>query len=1166
MTKLKTLKKVSGAIKVLTAWVIIITMLVDAPLSMAAQIQPNDGGFYATAQQEENDLAVASLEARLIYLEESRTGILYELGKYDTLLTQQYAIIEAYYQQLATLQAEEDEDALNYADYQYANAALESAYEERDRIKTNSASLLAQLDLIQDEMNSVAEELEQLNSDDDGIGEPPVSDNNDTEEPPVATQPNLHMVMFEFDNGYIATYDIAMDVEIFSDIEFMQLLDNWNTYGMLPAVEDAGYYAVEAANHARTFAMRSAYENGETETVAAIAVFVEYGTALGAYMPPVPTSNETIENYYGEIDTIEFLGWNTMPDGSGDYFDMYSVVAEDITLFAQWENMLAMYEAIMPLNFAATVMVNNWEDLRDAFYLHPAAAQPGGLHVVVTDSIEMGLFPARGQNALIVDVGRNITLSGQGGEHTILQVPGFGWSGHVSITGGTFTLRDGIILDMQYDGRMMAGLAGVNVSFSSPFVGNIPGTFNMEGGTIQGVPGHQAVSVAGHSTFNMTGGTIQDTRTFYNVNGLLIGNAVGVNIFSGTFNMYYGTIQNNHGPGVTLTSSGVEGHRAIFNMHDGVIQGNRGNSARGHHVGGGVHVLQHGVFEMHGGTIAYNMSAGDIGGAGVNMAGSTSDFIMHGGTIRNNVTGGTGGGVRIGDIRTFTIYGGNIINNSARDGGGIFVANQALLQNATRFRVEAAAVFSGNNAISGMTAPPENRPINIAETASTSIFDHPLNNFDIGHTNMELSALIFEASIVYGNIVGGSTLFDRSYRAFPLQNAPRYVPFVNVTAADRHFAGWQRATLDANDNWVPGGTTYTPAQVAMQTLPTSGIIVFIAQFGTGAPPVPALRVVWSNTENMGIAVYGHSAWASNHFRIERATLPITQGITGIFIEMPLGVNPQWNFASQWVNPPGNVLNSGTASISDILRLPPTTADNVNEPRLGVGHHTLSGVMVSSSVGNTTFPAAFIEIVPRRALTPARPTTSVTHDAITISQPAPAPQAQTLAAHGATVGGTWNMLIPGGWVTQARVMQGTTEIHGWRNVGQGTSVADRTFGSGLLQPSTTYTIQVRHYSNNDNHLTSDVYSFTITTPAPPTNTLTIANSPSGLTVTGNQTASGSRVAGVEVPLVSGSVANMTFMGWWQGANAPSTGTPSGTQFLGLSPTFIMPNAATTLTAL
>jgi len=107
---------------------------------------------------------------------------------------------------------------------------------------------------------------------------------------------------------------------------------------------------------------------------------------------------------------------------------------------------------------------------------------------------------------------------------------------------------------------------------------------------------------------------------------------------------------------------------------------------------------------------------------------------------------GRGGGVSMSASSTmpadnaFTMTGGSITNNTATsEGGGIWSAraSNALAVPASAFRdlnIGEDAIFYGNTAGNGASAPPDNRLPRISATASTSIWDYVLNNYDINYT------------------------------------------------------------------------------------------------------------------------------------------------------------------------------------------------------------------------------------------------------------------------------------------------------------------------------------------------------------------------------------------------------------------------------------------------
>ena len=120
-------------------------------------------------------------------------------------------------------------------------------------------------------------------------------------------------------------------------------------------------------------------------------------------------------------------------------------------------------------------------------------------------------------------------------------------------------------------------------------------------------------------------------------------------------------------------------HRATFNMYRGSITGNNGHASSSNTStpdGGGVYMnnTTHmrndgGIFNMYGGTISNNSATN---GGGLFMCNNVGNiFRMYGGSITGNKATGMGGGVYSagGEI---TMTGGTINHNNASQGGGMY--------------------------------------------------------------------------------------------------------------------------------------------------------------------------------------------------------------------------------------------------------------------------------------------------------------------------------------------------------------------------------------------------------------------------------------------------------------------------------------------------------------
>ena len=220
---------------------------------------------------------------------------------------------------------------------------------------------------------------------------------------------------------------------------------------------------------------------------------------------------------------------------------------------------------------------------------------------------------------------------------------------------------------------------GKDVTIEHPI--QIKGTVTicLNGQTIQSTAEDQPV-------FEVVSGTLTLTDCKNNNKGAVThcfgGTGSGVEVNGGKFNLYGGSITNNtttgNGGGVYMTGGTV-------NMYGGAIAGNTAaGSAEGTGNGGGVY-MSGGEFNLRGGKITGNkteVSGSDEGnGGGVYVYEGTFN-LYGGGSITHNKAishGGQnrGGGVHVGNYGgkkgTFNLCGGEISNNEAKDGGGVYV-------------------------------------------------------------------------------------------------------------------------------------------------------------------------------------------------------------------------------------------------------------------------------------------------------------------------------------------------------------------------------------------------------------------------------------------------------------------------------------------------------------
>jgi len=133
----------------------------------------------------------------------------------------------------------------------------------------------------------------------------------------------------------------------------------------------------------------------------------------------------------------------------------------------------------------------------------------------------------------------------------------------------------------------------------------------------------------------------------------------------------------------------VSGGKFIMNT-GATITGNIQSNNKGFFIssrGGGVCVSS-GTFTMNGGVISNNTA---VEGGGVYVA---SNFVMNGGVISGN-TASAGGGVHISRNNTFTMIGGTITDNTASKGGGVFTTGIFTMRGGTITRNTATEYGGG---------------------------------------------------------------------------------------------------------------------------------------------------------------------------------------------------------------------------------------------------------------------------------------------------------------------------------------------------------------------------------------------------------------------------------------------------------------------------------------
>ncbi len=185
--------------------------------------------------------------------------------------------------------------------------------------------------------------------------------------------------------------------------------------------------------------------------------------------------------------------------------------------------------------------------------------------------------------------------------------------------------------------------------------------FDMLGGTIAGnntSGGGGGVYVARSAMFSLRGGTIKGNSS--------AGYGGGIYVAEGKCNIYGGDVQGNT---AVAGGGGVYTISSELNITDGNIAQ---NSAR---FGGGVNAITS-LVSIFGGNIRWNLAQ-----EGGGMSAFNSNLEMQSGTVQQNVATKLGGGIKFAQTEgnaVFNLHDGQIIENAAKQGGGIYLLRASI--------------------------------------------------------------------------------------------------------------------------------------------------------------------------------------------------------------------------------------------------------------------------------------------------------------------------------------------------------------------------------------------------------------------------------------------------------------------------------------------------------
>jgi len=431
----------------------------------------------------------------------------------------------------------------------------------------------------------------------------------------------------------------------------------------------------------------------------------------------------------------------------------------------------------------ADTTVSDFAGLRTAIASAPADGTPTTISLQSSISAPDGAFG----NAIIIASGQNIILTGVSGTNWLEQT-NTNQRHFIVMSGGYLTLQN-ITLRGANTSALVSG--GVEVR---------GGTLIMQSGSQisgnrAGSGGGGAVLVNNQGAFIMNGGAIAMNSTSWSGGAVLVDNG-------------------------NFTMSG-----------DSIITRNSGTA-----TGGGVEVRNNSSFTMLGGTISSNAiptGTANTGGGVEVRVGST--FTMENGLITDNIAA-YGGGVHVSADSKFIMNAGAIrYNTAAFNGGGIFSTNNSYANTLpagafSNLTIQAEAEFFGNIARNGVRRPPTNPQITNIFTAKSSIFNHPINNFDINYQPPASTPLISDLEITFkagdhGTFADGTT---ETTVLVPVVRNPRLpYPIPEVTESGLYtFIGW------SSDDGVT-----VISSMDIMTTPLNDNITYTAQYLAPPPPV-----------------------------------------------------------------------------------------------------------------------------------------------------------------------------------------------------------------------------------------------------------------------------------------------------------------------------------------
>jgi len=338
----------------------------------------------------------------------------------------------------------------------------------------------------------------------------------------------------------------------------------------------------------------------------------------------------TFTDEFTALPHINFLGWNTQPDGKGIRYGESAIVSfnSSMILYAEWD---ARYIVTKAIDGGDVTHIGYFHWLQDAVNV-TGDYSPLGESFTITATRNDNDVTNGDNRAVTIPADRHITItSDENGPYTIKQ-PNL--ARHVVMDSGDQGLSTILILkDIIFEG------------------GNGP---LLNDGTSGGIE----VSGSGSNLIMEDGATIWNCYTDSDGGGIHISNEAQLT-------MENSTIHNN----TALGDGGgvyIDEYSQLETYDSSIID----NKADGN--GGGVYVGENGGFNLENSTVSNNIAKENGGGVYVSEA---VESEIYNSSIIDNKADGNGGGVYAGKAVQFEIFNSSISDNKAGDsGGGVYGA------------------------------------------------------------------------------------------------------------------------------------------------------------------------------------------------------------------------------------------------------------------------------------------------------------------------------------------------------------------------------------------------------------------------------------------------------------------------------------------------------------